>query len=277
MKISPAPLLTLANGTTMPQLGLGTWPMNDEQASVVVKEALDMGYRMIDTAENYENERGVGRGIRASSVQREDVFVTTKFNRQWHSRQGARQACLASLERLQLDYIDLLLIHWPNPDQDRYVEAYEGMLDLQKEGLVRAVGTSNFKPAHLQRLFDFGYCPVLNQIQLDPYHARDDLVALHRRKGIQTETWRPLGFGSALLDEPVIGMLAEKYQRTPAQIVLRWAVQQGFATAPKSADPMRMAQNISVFDFALKDEEMQQITALQRHDPAMFDSDHFGH
>jgi 2,5-diketo-D-gluconate reductase A len=277
MQVSPAPLLTLSNGVTLAQLGLGTWPMNDAQAAQAVKEALNMGYRLIDTAENYENERGVGEGIRNSQVKREDIFITTKFNRQWHSVKGARQACLASLDRLQLDYIDLLLIHWPNPDQDQYVEAYEGMVQLQKEGLVRAIGTSNFKPAHLQKLFDLGHCPALNQIQLDPYHSRDDLVALHQTKGIVTQTWRPLGFGSNMLQDPVITQIAASHQRTPAQIVLRWTTQQGFATAPKSADPIRMAQNISIFDFQLSESDMRAISALHRVDPEMFDSDQFGH
>jgi 2,5-diketo-D-gluconate reductase A len=277
MKITPAPLLTLNNGMTIPQLGLGTWPMNDSQAAQAVKVALNMGYRLIDTAENYENERGVGQGIRDSNVKREDIFVTTKFNRKWHSINGAREACLASLERLQLDYIDLLLIHWPNPDQDRYVEAFEGLIKLQQEGLVRAIGTSNFKPAHLQRLFDMGYCPSLNQIQLDPYHARDDLISMHHAKGIVTQSWRPLGFGSDMLQDPAIVQIAEIHQRTPAQIVLRWTTQQGFATAPKSADPVRMGQNISIFDFTLSNSEMETITGLQRIDPEMFDSDQFGH
>jgi 2,5-diketo-D-gluconate reductase A len=277
MQVTPAPTMALANGVQMPQLGLGTWPMNDAEAAVTVAAALDMGYRLIDTAENYENERGVGEGIRKSSVRREDVFVTTKFNRKWHSVQGAREACLASLERMGLDYIDLLLIHWPNPDQDRYVEAYEGLVRLQQEGLVRAIGTSNFKPAHLQRLFDHGYCPALNQIQLDPYHARDDLVALHREKGIVTESWRPLGFGSTMLEDPVIVEIANRHGRTPAQIVLRWAVQQGFATAPKSSNPQRMAQNLAVFDFALSESELQALSALKRVDPGMFDADSFGH
>jgi 2,5-diketo-D-gluconate reductase A len=277
MQVTPAPAMALANGVQMPQLGLGTWPMNDAEAAVTVAAALDMGYRLIDTAENYENERGVGEGIRKSSVRREDVFVTTKFNRKWHSVQGAREACLASLERMGLDYIDLLLIHWPNPDQDRYVEAYEGLVRLQQEGLVRAIGTSNFKPAHLQRLFDHGYCPALNQIQLDPYHARDDLVALHREKGIVTESWRPLGFGSTMLEDPVIVEIANSHGRTPAQIVLRWAVQQGFATAPKSSNPQRMAQNLAVFDFALSESELQALSALKRVDPGMFDADSFGH
>lgn len=277
MQVTPAPTIELASGVQMPQLGLGTWPMNDAEAAVTVAAALDMGYRLIDTAENYENERGVGEGIRKSSVKREDIFVTTKFNRKWHSVQGAREACLASLERLRLDYIDLLLVHWPNPDQDRYVEAYEGLVRLQQEGLVRAIGTSNFKPAHLQRLFDQGYCPSLNQIQLDPYHARDDLVALHREKGILTQSWRPLGFGSTMLEDPVIVDIANRHGRTPAQVVLRWAVQQGFATAPKSSNPLRMAQNLSVFDFALGEAEMQALSALRRVDPAMFDADSFGH
>ncbi len=277
MQVTPAPTIELAPGIQMPQLGLGTWPMNDAEAAVTVAAALDMGYRLIDTAENYENERGVGEGIRKSSVKREDIFVTTKFNRKWHSVQGAREACLASLERLRLDYIDLLLVHWPNPDQDRYVEAYEGLVRLQQEGLVRAIGTSNFKPAHLQRLFDQGYCPSLNQIQLDPYHARDDLVALHREKGIVTQSWRPLGFGSTMLEDPVIVDIANRHGRTPAQVVLRWAVQQGFATAPKSSNPLRMAQNLSVFDFALGEAEMQALSALRRVDPAMFDADSFGH
>lgn len=165
MNIAPAPLITLSNGVRMPQLGLGTWPMNDAEAAETVARALDIGYRLIDTAENYENERGVGEGIRRAGVAREEVFVTTKFNRKWHSIDGARQACEASLERLGLEYIDLFLVHWPNPDQGRYIEAFEGLVKLQEAGLVRAIGTSNFKPAHLQRLFDAGLCP---QVKPDP-------------------------------------------------------------------------------------------------------------
>lgn len=160
--IKPAPTLTLANGLPMPQLGLGTWPMNDAEAAVTVEAALRMGYRLIDTAENYENERGVGEGIRNSGVVRSEIFVTTKFNRKWHSVDGARQACEASLERLGLDCIDLLLVHWPNPDQGRYVEAYQGLVRLLEAGLVKSIGTSNFKPAHLQKLFDLGLVPHLN-------------------------------------------------------------------------------------------------------------------
>lgn len=277
MMVKPAPAISLANGVEMPQLGLGTWPMNDAEAAVAVAAALDIGYRSVDTAENYGNERGVGEGIRKSSVQREDVFVTTKFNRQWHSVDGARSACQASLERLGLDYLDLLLVHWPNPDQDRYVEAFQGLVRLLDDGLVRAIGTSNFKPAHLERLFDLGLVPHVNQIQLDPYHQRSDLVGIHRSKGIVTETWRPLGNGSPLLADPVIAGIAENRGRTPAQIVLRWAVQQGFVTAAKSSDPARMAQNLNVFDFSLSDDEMAALAALDRPDPGMLDADSFGH
>ncbi len=277
MSIKTAPTLTLANGVEMPQLGLGTWPMSDAEAAEAVTTALELGYRLIDTAENYDNERGVGQGIQNASIPRDQVFVTTKFNRQWHSFDGAREACQASLERLGLDYIDLLLIHWPNPDQDRFVEAYLGLLNLLDAGLVRAIGTSNFKPAHLQRLLDLGLTPHLNQIQLDPYHRRDDLIALHRDNNIVTQSWRPLGCGNAMLTDPVIAGIAEQHQRTPAQIVLRWAVQQGFATAPKSANPERMAQNLSVFDFVLSDGEMASLNRLGQNDPNMLDADTFGH
>jgi 2,5-diketo-D-gluconate reductase A len=277
MAIQPAPTVTLLNGVKMPQLGLGTWPMDDAQAAVAVAQALDIGYRLIDTAENYQNERGVGQGIAKSGVRREEIFVTTKFNRKWHSVAGAREACEASLARLGLDYIDLFLVHWPNPDQDRYVEAFQGLVKLLEAGLVRSIGTSNFKPAHLQRLFDLGLVPQVNQIQLDPYHARDDLVAIHQAKGIVTETWSPIGRANQMLADPVIAATAERHGRTAAQVVLRWHTQLGFVPVPKSADPVRQAQNLDVFGFTLSAEEVAAIRALDRPDPAMFDADSFGH
>ena len=277
MILTPAPTLTLANGVKMPLLGLGTWPMNDAEAAVAVANALDMGYRLVDTAENYENERGVGEGIRKSGVSRADVFVTTKFNRKWHSIEGAREACEASLARMGLDYIDLLLVHWPNPDQDRFVEAYQGLVRLLDAGLVRAIGTSNFKPAHLQRLFDLGLVPHLNQIQLDPYHLRNDLVDIHRAKGIATGAWRPLGCGNTMLADPAINAVAERHGRTTAQVILRWLTQQGFVATPKSADPLRQAQNLDIFGFTLSADEMALLGTLDRPDPEMFDADSFGH
>ncbi len=272
-----APTVGLSNGVEMPQLGLGTWPMNDAEAARVIPRALETGYRLLDTAENYGNETGVGEGIRASGIPREEIFLTTKFNRKWHSIEGARQACEASLARLGLDYIDLLLVHWPNPDQDRYVEAFQGLVRLQEAGLVRAIGTSNFKPAHLQRLFDQGLVPQVNQIQLDPYHRRPDLEKLHRERGILTETWSPIGRGNQMLRDPAIVAIAERLSRTPAQVILRWHVQQGFVPTPKSSDPTRLAENLQVFDFTLSTADMAVLGGLDRPDPEMFDADRFGH
>ncbi|HND59508.1 MAG TPA: aldo/keto reductase [Thauera aminoaromatica] len=277
MKITPAPLLTLSNGVEMPRLGLGTWPMNDSEAAETVALALDMGYRLIDTAENYENERGVGEGIRRAGVARGELFVTTKFNRKWHSVEGARQACEASLERLGLDYIDLFLVHWPNPDQGRYVEAFEGLVKLQEAGLVRAIGTSNFKPAHLQQLFDRGLCPQVNQIHLDPWHARSDHIEVHEARGIVTESWSPLGRANAMLADPAILDVARRHGRTPAQVILRWHTQLGYVPIPKSSNPKRLAENLDVFGFELSAEELAAIGALDRPDPEMLDSDVFGH
>lgn len=277
LSLSLAPTLSLAPGVDIPLLGLGTWPMNDEQAAAAVAEALRLGYRHVDTAENYGNERGVGEGLRRSGLARGEVFITTKFNRQWHSVDGARQACEASLARLGVDYIDLLLVHWPNPDQDRFVEAFQGLVKLREAGLVRAIGTSNFKPGHLQRLFDLGLLPQLNQIQLDPYHRRDDLLAIHRQKGIVTGAWRPLGCGNAMLADPVISGIAQAHGRTSAQVVLRWIVQQGIVATPKSANPERLAQNLDIFGFSLSETEMAALDTLDRPDPTMLDADAFGH
>ena len=277
MTLTPAPTLTLANGVQMPQLGLGTWPMDDKEATTAVAHALSIGYRLVDTAENYGNERGVGAGLRASGIARDQVFITSKFNREWHSVDGARQACEASLQRLGLDYLDLLLVHWPNPDQNRYVAAFEGLTRLLESGLVRAIGTSNFKLAHLQRLFDAGMVPHVNQIQIDPYHRRFDLEQLHAQRGIVTETWSPIGRGKAMLSDPAITAVAQSHGKTAAQVVLRWQIQHGFVPVPKSSDPLRQAQNLDIFDFALSAADMASLDALDRPDPGMFDADSFGH
>ena len=277
MTLAPAPTIRLSGGAGMPAVGLGTWPMDDAQAAEVVAQALQAGWRLIDTAENYLNERGVGEGIRRSGVPREDIFVTTKFNRQWHSVPGVRQACELSLERLGLEQIDLLLVHWPNPNQDRYLEAFEGLLRVKEAGLVRAIGTSNFKPAHLQRLLDRGWVPEVNQIQLDPWHRRDDLVALHRAHGIVTEAWGPLGRGNSMLSDPAIVAIAERLGRTPAQVVMRWHVQHGVVPCPKTSDPQRLRENLDVFGFSLSAADMAVLDAMDRPDPEMFDADSFGH
>lgn len=274
---SRPPSVTLANGVRMPAIGLGTWPMDDAEATAKVAQAIRLGWRHIDTAENYRNETGVGQAVRASGVARGDLFVTSKFNREWHSIKGARAACEASLKRLGFDYIDLFLVHWPNPDQDKYVEAFQGLVELLKAGMVRAIGTSNFKPAHLKKLFDAGLVPHVNQIQLDPYHRRDDLVAMHTAKGIVTTTWSPLGRAGPMLEDPAIADIARAHGRTPSQIVLRWHVEHGYVPLPKSSDATRQAQNLSVFDFELTPSERKTLDALDRPDPEMFDADSFGH
>lgn len=271
------PTLTLSNGVAMPAIGLGTWPMTDAEAEVAVDRALRIGWRLIDTAENYGNEIGVGRGIHASGIDRSDIFVTTKFNRKWHSIDGVRAACEASLRRLGLDYVDLLLVHWPNPDQDRYVEAVEGLFRVLDTGLVRAIGVSNFKTTHLARLFERDLVPHVNQIQIDPWHRRDDITTLDDDKGIVTESWSPIGRAGPLLADPVVGAIATRHGRTPAQILLRWHIEHGWVPLPKSADPTRQVENLTVFDFTLTAEDRAALDGLDRPDEPVLDSDTFGH
>ncbi|HYY07485.1 MAG TPA: aldo/keto reductase [Actinomycetota bacterium] len=261
----------------MPVLGLGTSPLNDAETERIVAAALDVGYRLIDTAENYRNEAGVGRGIRASGIDRDEVFVTTKLNKRWHGYEEAQQAWSNSAERLGLDRIDLLLIHWPNPQQNRYVDAWRGMVQLLEDGKVRAIGVSNFKPAHLDRLVDeTGITPHVNQIELDPRISRREERAYHEAHDIVTESWSPLGAGGGLLREPAIGEIAERHGRTPAQIVLRWHVQLGLVAIPRTSKHERLSENLDVFDFALTDEEMERLAELDGRD-RVTDSDRFGH
>jgi 2,5-diketo-D-gluconate reductase A len=279
MTTAAAPTLPLLHGALMPRLGLGTWPLQDDQAQAAVVTAIESGYRLIDTAENYGNERGVGAGIRASGIAREDVFVTTKFTKYGHGVDLVAEAFAASAERLGLDYIDLLLIHWPNPAQDRYVQAWRGLAGLLESGRVRAIGTSNFKPAHLERIIEeTGVVPDVNQIQLSPLLTRPDARAFHEAHGIVTESWSPIGgVGVEALRDPLILRLADEYERTPAQIVLRWHIELGLITVPKSADPIRIAQNIDIFDFELSEADVAAISALDRGESKAADSDRFGH
>jgi 2,5-diketo-D-gluconate reductase A len=272
------PTVTLANGVDMPALGLGTSPMNDDETEATVAVAVRAGYRLIDTAENYGNERGVGRGIRASGVDRDDVFVTTKFNERWHGFEEAQKAFANSAERLGLDHIDLLLIHWPVPKKDRYVDAWRGLVELLENGKVRAVGVSNFKPAHIDRLLEAtGVAPHVNQVQLDPRIGRSDQRSYHEAHGIVTESWSPIGAGGDLLADATIGDVARAHGKTPAQIVLRWHIQLGLVPIPKTSKTERLAENIDVFDFELSSEEMDRIIALDRHGEGAVDSDRFGH
>jgi 2,5-diketo-D-gluconate reductase A len=271
-----APTVTLSNGAAMPRLGLGTSPMNDADAERAVVQGLELGYRLIDTAENYRNEVGVGRALK--SIPREEVFVTSKFNKRWHSVEGARTAFEASAKKLGVDYLDLLLIHWPNPDQDQYVEAWRGLIALREAGLVRAIGTSNFKPSHLQRLIgETGVAPEVNQIQLSPLWTKQDNREFHAEHGIVTEAWSPIGKGGDLLAHPAIVEVARAHERTPGQIVLRWEVQLDVVPIPKSSDATRQQQNLAVFDFELTDDEMAKLSALDGSGSTPADSDRFGH
>ena len=272
------PTVTLANGVAMPALGFGTWPMDDLEAETAVAAALHAGYRLIDTAENYENESGVGRGIRSSGIDRDEVFVTTKFNKRWHGEAEVREAFANSAKRLDIERIDLLLIHWPNPQQDRYVDAWRGLITLLDERKVRSIGVANFKPAHLDRLLDeTGVSPHVNQIHLDPTHSRPDERSYDAEHGIVTESWSPIGGGDDLLAEPTIVELARRHSRTPAQVVLRWHVQLGLVPIPKTSRPSRMAENIDVFDFVLAEEDMRAIEELEGSGDDVVDSDRYGH
>jgi 2,5-diketo-D-gluconate reductase A len=269
--------IELANGVAMPQIGFGTWPIADRKAEQMVATAIETGYRLIDTAEMYDNEGGVGRGIKAGGVDREDIFVTTKLSQRSHGRQEAQLAFAGSASRLGLDYIDLYLIHWPNPDLDRYVDAWRGMIDLLEQGEVRAIGVSNFKPAHLERLIDeTGVAPHVNQIQLNPWIPRLKERAYHEAHDIVTESWAPIGKGGGLLDDPVIARLAKRRGRTPAQIVIRWHLQLGLIPIPKTADPDRLAENLDVFGFALTEDETELLAGLDRGGQGAVDSDHTG-
>ncbi len=270
--------VALSGGTTIPLVGLGTWPMDDAESRRVIAEAIEIGYRHVDTAENYANETGVGQGIADSGIERSELFVTTKFNRRWHGVELAAEAIGHSLDRLGLDYLDLALIHWPNPDQDRYVDAWRGLIRLREEGVVRAIGTSNFKPAHLDRLIaETGVAPEVNQIELHPYLDRAEERAYHAAHGIVTEAWSPLGRGNGLLEQPLVTSLASKYGVTPGQVLLAWDVVQGIVTIPKSSNPERLRQNLDIFGIDLDADEVASLTALSAPGVEAVDSDVFGH
>jgi len=258
------PDLALNDGSAIPQLGFGVFQVPPEQTEQVVAQALDAGYRHIDTAAAYRNEEGVGRAIAASGIARDELYVTTKL---WNADQGYDEALRAfeqSRRKLGLDVVDLYLIHWPTPARDRYVDSWRALERLQSEGAVRSIGVSNFQPAHLRRLFaETGVVPAVNQIELHPLLQQAELRAFHAEHGIATEAWSPLAQGAALGD-PAIGAIAEAHGRTAAQVVLRWHLQLGNVVIPKSVTPARIAANLELFDFELSDEQMASIATLDR-------------
>ncbi|MEW2554711.1 aldo/keto reductase [Streptomyces zhihengii] len=256
---------TLNDGTRLPALGLGTYPLDDAAADDAVRGALESGYRLVDTATNYGNETGVGRGIARSGVERGEVVVTTKLPGRHHGYQETLDSFEESRRRLGVEYVDLYLIHWPLPRVDRYVDSWRAMIKLRDDGLVRSIGVSNFTAEHLGRLRrETDVLPSVNQIELHPWLPQDDLRAVHEELGIRTESWSPLGRGSALLEDPAIAEVARAHGVTPAQAVLRWHLQLGAVPIPKSADPERQRANLDVFGFELSAEEMARV-ADRRH------------
>ncbi|MHB9756918.1 aldo/keto reductase [Streptomyces sp. BYX5S] len=276
--MSTTPEVTLNNGVTMPQLGFGVFQVPDDEAHAAVTAALESGYRSIDTAALYENEKGTGRAVADSGLAREDVFVTTKL---WNTEQGrdaALRAFDASLDRLGMDYVDLYLIHWPVPALDKYVETWRALEEILADGRARAIGVSNFLPEHLDRLAaETSTVPALNQIELHPRLSQDTLRAYGAEHGIATEAWSPLGRGNGVLDDATVTGLARKHDRSPAQIVLRWHLQLGNVVIPKSVTPARIRENIAVFDFELDADDMAALAGLETGervgpDPAVFGS-----
>lgn len=261
--MSEVQVVEFTDGGGIPQVGFGVFKIPDDETAAAVGSALELGYRAIDTAAVYENERGVGEALKASGLPREELFITTKLFRGHMGRENALQQIDLSLERLGLDYVDLYLIHWPMPAEDLYVETWEALLEIRDSGRARRVGVSNFQISHLERLAaETGVMPTINQIELHPWLPQADLRSFHKQHGIITQAWSPLAKGGEHLTNPVVIEIAEKHQRTPAQVILRWHVQQGIVVIPKSVTPSRMAQNLAVFDFELSREDFSLLDTL---------------
>ncbi len=256
------PLIPLRGDAQIPQLGFGVFQVPPAETAEVVSQALAVGYRHIDTAAAYRNEAAVGEALRSSGLAREEVFVTTKCFNDDHGYEPAKRAFHASLERLELDYVDLYLIHWPVPKHDLYVETWEAFIELRNEGLIRSIGVSNFKHEHLRRVIEeTGETPAINQIELHPYLQQRALRCEQQERRVLTEAWSPLAQGKALKEQAIVE-IAETHSKTPAQIVIRWHLQLGNVVIPKSVTPERIEQNFHVFDFELADAEMDAIGRL---------------
>ncbi len=254
--------ITLNDGNRIPQVGLGVWQTPNDEAAPVVKAALDAGYRHVDTAAVYENEEGVGRGMKQSGVARGEIFLTTKL---WNVDQGFEQtlkAFDASLKRLGTDYVDLYLIHWPSPHRGLFVDTWKAFIKLKEEGRAKSIGVSNFYPEHLEKIIgETGVVPVINQIELHPDFQQKTTRAFHDTHKITTQSWSPLGQGK-LLNNPVIGKIAERLGRTPAQVIIRWHIDNGLVVIPKSVTPSRIVENFNVFDFTLSIDDLAELNAL---------------
>ena len=268
------PTHELNDGHDLPAIGFGTAGLRGDAAVEAVGSAIDNGYRLIDTAVNYENEEQVGEAIRRSDVPRDELRVTSKIPGRHHAYGDAIRSTKESLERLGLDRLDLHLIHWPNPGRGKYVEAWRALVDLQRDGLVRSIGVSNFTREHLERIIgETGVTPTVNQIELHPYFPQTHMRQVDADLGIVTESWSPIGKREAPFGEPPVTEAASRLGVTPAQVILRWQVQLGHLPIPKSATPSRQVENLKVFDFELTSEELEAITALGRADGRLFGGD----
>ncbi len=273
---SQVPNLPLRDAGEIPQLGFGVFQVPPEDTTETVLRAFEAGYRHIDTAAAYENEAGVGQAFKASGLSREEVFITTKLANPDQGYDSTKRALRASLDKLELDHVDLYLIHWPIPSKDRYVETWKAFIELQQEGLTRSIGVSNFQPDHLRRIAEeTGVEPSVNQVELHPKLAQAGLRREHADRGILTEAWSPLAQG-AVLGEPAITEIAEAHGKTPGQVVIRWHLQLGNVVIPKSVTPERIQQNFDVFDFELSDEQMAAVEALDAGERTGPDPDDFG-
>jgi 2,5-diketo-D-gluconate reductase A len=275
--MAQVPNIRLNNGVEIPQFGLGVFQIEPDRTAEAVRMAFDAGYRHIDTAQGYGNEEGVGQAVRESGLAREDVFVTTKLNNSRHGYDEAIAALDESLQKLGLEYVDLYLIHWPRPQADQYVETWRAFEKIASDGKARSIGVSNFQLPHLERLAaESGTVPAVNQIELHPLLPQAQLRAYHRSHGIATESWSPIAKGGDLLRDPRIVSLAEKYGKSPAQIVLRWHVQLDSIVFPKSVTPSRIQENIEVFDFEIDPDDMATIAELDSGTRLGPDPDRFG-
>jgi diketogulonate reductase-like aldo/keto reductase len=265
---------TLNDGTTLPAIGLGTYALRGIPGAEAMADALRQGYRLLDSAVNYENEGATGKAVRMSGVPREQVRVASKLPGRHHKKPNVTWAIEESLLRSGLDYLDLYLIHWPNPSQQLFVEAWEGMIEARERGLVKSIGVSNFLPEHLDQLIaKTGVAPSVNQIELHPYFNQAEQRAADKARGILTEAWTPIGKGTKLLTEAPIVAAATKHNRTPAQVVLRWHVQLGVLPIPKSANADRRRENLDVDGFVLDDADMAAIATLNKANGRLFDGD----
>jgi 2,5-diketo-D-gluconate reductase A len=268
------PTYDLNDGTTIPAIGFGTYPLRGEAGTSAIVSALENGYRLIDTAVNYENEFEVGEALRRCGLPRDEVLVASKIPGRQHAYDDAIASVRESLQRLGVEQTDLHLIHWPNPSQGRYVEAWRALVQLQKDGLVRSIGVSNFTEEHLARIIDdTGVAPAVNQVELHPRFPQEELRRVHERLGIRTEAWSPMGKRRAPLDEDAVTAAADAHGVSPGQVILRWHVQLGSLPIPKSADPVRQAQNLDVFGFELTDVEVAAVSGLAEPDGRLFGGD----